>query len=517
MNPPEPQPEPIIPLASETAGKLRRRSSPPLMTFALIAANLLMAFAQWAASGYPSQFDALASEYADWVLGAKVPSLIAHGEYWRLVTASFLHASLLHLTVNMVGLLILGQLVELFYGRLRLLAIYVLACVAGTAASYLFTPDISLGASTGGMGLVGAVLLHNLRYRRYLPPRVNAAYPMLWVIVAVEFGIDMRPGSGVDLWGHVGGLLGGILMAALMESRLAGQLQNERDWLPLPTAVGTALLLLIYGAYGVLQNLPAEVQFLRAMRSQSPPRRLAALEAEIQRRPYFMDARLALILEQVAMGQLEVAKQNYFQALRQNSSIRTTHKQFVNAMAQGCLAWSTALYQRADWEAALRASDQVLDLEPTGNAREGGSLMAQAQNQSAWILVDKLERDLGRAEKLAAEAVKADPKVPATIDTLAWIYYKQGRYQDALAQQQKALEIVSRQPLNQNGEYYYHLGAIWEKMGRPREAIANYTLAIQGNSPPAAEALKRLSPPAPPSATPPPPAKRDPVAERGLI
>src|SRR5438093_223417 len=71
---------------SSGAGRLRA----PRTTLALIVANLCMALAQAAAGGFHSRGGEIAQAPADWALGAKVPSLIAHGEYWRLVTASFL-------------------------------------------------------------------------------------------------------------------------------------------------------------------------------------------------------------------------------------------------------------------------------------------------------------------------------------------------------------------------------------------------------------------------------------------
>lgn len=500
------------------------------MTLGLILVQLLIGFAQWAASGYALTLTSTGNPYAEWVLGAKVPSLIAHGEYWRLVTANWLHGSLLHLLVNMLGLLALGHLVELFYGRLRMLVIYVLSGVAGAIISYKFTPDVSLGASTGVMGLVGAVLLHNARYRRFLPARINAIYPVLLIVLAVQLIHDVLSGPGVDVAGHIGGLLGGVGVAALLESRIAGPRQNERDWLPLPTALGTVALLLGYGIYGLLTTLPAEIDLLRAGRSPESSVRIAALDRELQRRPYFTEARLALVGEYYKAEDLDRAREVLLATFRDTPWVRDSMhgRNLRNFLALAFLRRSIRYYDAGNWERALADSDAALEVEPAVapgvDPNQVTQLRTTAYNQSAWVLADKLERDLPRAEKLARLAVGIRPDEPAYIDTLAWTYYKQGRYQQALDTQTRALKYLNRRPGFGNGEYYYHLGAIYEKLGKSEEALRAYrsALAAQPRYPQAEEALKRLAPRSPevePPAAPLPlvPRRRDPVIERGLI
>src|SRR5690349_17074684 len=98
----------------------RRRRETPWATLTFLFVTLLFAVAQLATTGFHFSKEELGSDIGDWVLGAKIPSLVSHGEWWRLVTANFLHGSPMHLFANMLGLLLLGWLVEGFYGRARL-------------------------------------------------------------------------------------------------------------------------------------------------------------------------------------------------------------------------------------------------------------------------------------------------------------------------------------------------------------------------------------------------------------
>src|ERR1043165_948334 len=95
----------------------RRRREVPWATLTILFVTLLVAVAQLATNGFRFSSETLGSDVGDWVLGAKIPSLIAHGEWWRLVTANFLHGSPMHLFANMIGLLLLGMLIEGVYGR----------------------------------------------------------------------------------------------------------------------------------------------------------------------------------------------------------------------------------------------------------------------------------------------------------------------------------------------------------------------------------------------------------------
>jgi tetratricopeptide (TPR) repeat protein len=134
-------------------------------------------------------------------------------------------------------------------------------------------------------------------------------------------------------------------------------------------------------------------------------------------------------------------------------------------------------------------------------------------NGYAWSLVDKLDRDYDEAERYAIAAVKADPDNAAIVDTLAWVYYKQKRYPEALREQQRAVRLGerTRNPFEM-AELYYHLGAILEKVDRRSEAIQAYRMSVRARPgfpfPQSQDALRRLVPGYRPE--PAPPGRRDP-------
>ncbi len=136
---------------------------------------------------------------------------IAVGQSWRLFTAMFLHAGLLHLAFNAYALWIFGQMIEEEMGRTRLLAIYLLTGLCGGAVSYAFGPLSvpGVGASGAIFGLFGAFVAYNWRRRHTAlgQARLRAAI-MLLIINAV---IGFAAANIIDWRAHAGGFAAGLL------------------------------------------------------------------------------------------------------------------------------------------------------------------------------------------------------------------------------------------------------------------------------------------------------------------
>ena len=147
---------------------------------------------------------------------------IRFGQYWRLVTYAFIHVGLLHLLFNMWCLWRLGSLAELIYGRGRYIAIY-LACAVVSGIFSLAWRGISWAPSAGASGAIfgvaGALLA--TFYLRKLPLPPDAIKPILRNLLTFAI-INLGIGSvvpGIDNAAHVGGMICGMLIGALMPRR----------------------------------------------------------------------------------------------------------------------------------------------------------------------------------------------------------------------------------------------------------------------------------------------------------
>lgn len=146
--------------------------------------------------------------------GAKVNSLIDEGQLWRLVTSSFLHANLGHLLVNCYSLHSVGPTVENLCGTRRFFTIYFASAVASSAMSYWLSEAPAVGASGAIFGLVGSIAVFSLRHKSLLGSGAQDLKHIAKVIVLnMVIGLSF---SGIDNWGHLGGLLGGAAVSWLI-------------------------------------------------------------------------------------------------------------------------------------------------------------------------------------------------------------------------------------------------------------------------------------------------------------
>jgi rhomboid protease GluP len=154
--------------------------------------------------------------------GAKY-NVLARGEWWRLVTAGFLHGGLLHILMNSWVLFDLGPQVEEIYGTSRMLVIYFVSNVVGFYLSAVWSPAIpSVGASAALMGLIGAMIALGVRHQNPLGSSIRQTY-IRWAIYIILFGL--LPGLHVDNAAHIGGLAAGFGTAYL-----AGLPRLEGSW-----------------------------------------------------------------------------------------------------------------------------------------------------------------------------------------------------------------------------------------------------------------------------------------------
>jgi membrane associated rhomboid family serine protease len=177
----------------------------PQLTYALIAINLIAFVA--ASSG--GSFGTSGPVYDNGVLYA---AAVADGEWWRIATAGFLHAGLLHIAFNMYFLYFLGTLLEPAIGKLRFGIIYFVSLVGGSFGALLLTSNPNagtVGASGAVFGLMGAAILA-MRARGIDPMQSG-----LGVTLLLNLGITFLI-PGISIGGHLGGLAAGGIVGYLL-------------------------------------------------------------------------------------------------------------------------------------------------------------------------------------------------------------------------------------------------------------------------------------------------------------
>jgi rhomboid protease GluP len=155
-------------------------------------------------------------------------AILNYGQWWRLVTAGFLHGGLLHIGMNSWVLFDLGAQVEEVYGASRLIVVYFLATVFGFLLSTFWTAALSVGASAGIMGLIGAMIALGVHNRHSSDGTAVRGMYVRWAVYILIFG--MLPGLHIDNAAHIGGLAAGFGAAYLAGTPRIGTAVSERLW-----------------------------------------------------------------------------------------------------------------------------------------------------------------------------------------------------------------------------------------------------------------------------------------------
>ncbi len=180
----------------------------PYVTWSLLAINVFIWLLTRAAGAVDDSND------TETLLrfGAMFGPNIVQGEYWRLFTAMFLHAGITHLAFNSFGLLIFGFQVERFFGHARFAAVYVLAGLAGSAASFMFTSGgVAVGASGAIFGILGALVAFFVNHKDMLGEMGRQTLTGLLVLAGINLVVGLST-PGIDNFAHVGGFGAGFAL-----------------------------------------------------------------------------------------------------------------------------------------------------------------------------------------------------------------------------------------------------------------------------------------------------------------
>ena len=148
-------------------------------------------------------------------MGAIVPELWARHEYWRLITAMFLHGGWVHWLANSWALFQLGSLYEVMFGSVRFVAFYFATGLCASIASSLYTNDVSVGASGAILGILGAFIFSIRRspqWRHEPWTRGLISQLVFWAAVNIALGFSVKV---IDNVAHIAGLTSGLLLGLI--------------------------------------------------------------------------------------------------------------------------------------------------------------------------------------------------------------------------------------------------------------------------------------------------------------
>jgi rhomboid protease GluP len=254
------QPQVLPPAAAGQPTAPRMQLPPPIATRVLIGINIAVYIAMALLTRQYFEFDT--ATVLRW--GADFGPATAGGEWWRMLTAMFLHGGLLHVAVNMWALRNLGYTAEIFYGRKNFLIIYFLSGLAGSAGTLVWNANrVSVGASGAIFGVAGA--LAALVYFKKLPVDKALLKRDIGSIGAVIvynliFGAAIPV---IDNSAHVGGLIAGTILGFALPAAIF-RVEREKSETPGYMAAAGVLAVIVLIAASSSRKLAADAEVYRA-------------------------------------------------------------------------------------------------------------------------------------------------------------------------------------------------------------------------------------------------------------
>jgi tetratricopeptide (TPR) repeat protein len=324
---------------------------------------------------------------------------------------------------------VLGRNVEAFYGAWKLLGIFLISGLLGSIASARFSHAISVGASGGIFGLLGASVVFAFRWRAKLRSmllsrvtRVMGTALLPWVGLNLALGVLV---PRIDIAAHVGGLLGGALLAVVLVPDALDEADGPKVPFPrLIASVCASLLLVSFAAAGTN---------IFRMRGQEGP---------------ILDPRVVAALMD----------------MDRHDALRTLDDALEQTPDDPSLLMARANLRTAarNWHEAASDYRHVLRLSPDDG---------RALNNLAWLLLEEAPesmRDRAEAESLAAKAAQVMPEDPYVNGTYATARLRAGAYAAAVPLFEKALAVA--RPAEDESTDRYLLAVAYAKLGRTEEA-----------------------------------------------
>ncbi len=190
-----------------------------------------------------------------YVFGAKESQAIFEGhEWWRLVTAGFLHGGFTHILMNGWVLMDLGAQIEMVFGPARLIVFYLVTSVCGFLLSAWWSPVLSIGASAALFGFIGAMIALGVANPSSVGRMIRSTYTR-WALYGLAYGFI--PIFHVDNAAHIGGLASGFVLGYFAGIPAHSTYAKERLW---QIAAGVCVLITLVSFYMVYLHFPRQTQ-----------------------------------------------------------------------------------------------------------------------------------------------------------------------------------------------------------------------------------------------------------------
>jgi rhomboid protease GluP len=416
---------------------VRRSESSITLTQVIFGACIAVYLAMAIANGSPMEMSGQIMLH----FGANYGPDTLSGQWWRLLTYMFLHAGIWHILFNMWCLWDLGRLCESLYGRWSYAAIYFITGIAGGLASIGWNPGVlSVGASGAVFGLAGA-LIASFYLGEFSLPSFAISGTLRSLVVFAVFNLVIGQFSffgGVDNACHIGGLVSGLILGALI-ARLAPQVENPVRRVSVVAVVAVFVLL---AGLGVRQWLGGRMLSPSQGRSHDP---VAQLQAIVKEQPNLTRAHFAL-------AQAYLSRQQFPQAEAEYKKVLELQPGYTPAKFQLGL---TYLNERRYPEARAAFNDMLAqeDTKAQGHYGLGLVLEDEGKYQSA---IDEFQA-----------ALRAQPSMSDVNQELGNSYLKLGRFDDAIAALLKEKEVSADNPDLENA-----LADAYQAKGMAKEALA---------------------------------------------
>ncbi len=382
---------------------VRRGESTITLTQVLFGANIAVFLAMALASGSVMEFPGRVSLH----FGANFGPYTLSGEWWRLVTYMFLHGGAMHILFNMWCLWDLGRLCESLYGRWTFAAIYFITGIAAGLTSVAWNPSVlSVGASGAIFGLAGA-LIASFYLGEFSLPRVAISGTLRSLVIFAIFNLGFgQIVGGVDNAAHVGGLISGLILGALI-AKLAPQSDAPQRR---AAVVGLVVLGVVAAGLGVRQWRGGPMRMAREFQENTGDS-VAQLEKLVRKQP-------DLVAGHFALAQAYYSRQQFPKAEAEFK--RVIELQPKNASAQFDLGMAYLGEKRID--DANAAFTQMLAQDANSSEAHYGLGLVRADQQNYEAAIEEFKKAAGAGTHISG----IDYEIGNS-------YTKLKRYDDAIA------------------------------------------------------------------------------------